>query len=390
MKFSVETQLIHPQGVESRINGAVKMPIFQSAMFEHGDDTVRYIRYNNTPNQDVLNKKLAALENAEEALVTGSGMTAISGALLAILRPGDHILVQQGLYGGTYAFARDVLNDWDIAVDFFDGDNPESWERLLRSETRAIYAESITNPLLQVCNLERVVAFARANKLVSLIDNTFATPINYRPPEHGFDLSLHSATKYMNGHSDIVAGAIIGRGALVRCAGKILSFLGGSLDPHACFLLDRGLQTLPLRVRYQNNSALQLATFLSEHTAIAHVNYPGLTNHPHYARATKLFDGFGGVISFELQDNKSDVMSFIHALKLPILAPSLGGVESLITRPAMSSHALMTPAERHSYGITDSLVRISVGIEATADLQADLAQALHTYSARNVNTVCDT
>ena len=374
MKYSLDTQLVHADG--PRVGGAVRMPVFQSAMFEHDENEPRYIRYNNTPNQTALNKKLAILEGAEAGLVTGSGMTAISGALLSVLSPGGQLLAQDGLYGGTYGFATSMLRDLGIAVTFFDADKPETWVSHLRKETRAIYVETITNPLLQVCDLESVVRFAQAHNLVSLIDNTFATPVNFRPPEHGFDLSLHSATKYLNGHSDIVAGAIIGRADLVQHSGKTLKHLGGSLDPHACFLLDRGLQTLALRVRHQNESALQLARFLEGHPQVSRVNYPGLRSHKRHARAAQLLDGFGGMISLELSGGMAAAQHFVGQLRLPIQAPSLGGVESLITRPAISSHALLGPQERQRVGIRDDLIRISVGIEATRDLRADFAQAL--------------
>ncbi len=376
MKPSIDTQLIHTGEPKPRIGGAVSMPIFQSAMFEDGDDELRYIRYNNTPNQQVLGKKLAALEGAEAALVTGSGMAAISTALLTVLKPGDHLLAQSSLYGGTHSFVTHLLPELGIEVDFIDADAPETWEALLRPATRAVYVESITNPLMEVCNLDAITAFAQARGLASLIDNTFATPVNYRPPERGFDLSLHSATKYLNGHSDIVAGVIIGRGDLVKRARKKLKHFGGSLDPHACFLLHRGLKTLALRVRHQNESALRLARFLAAHPAVNTVNYPGLDSHPQHARARSLFEGFGGMLSLEVQGGQDGAERFMNHLTVPILAPSLGGVESLATRPAVSSHADMTPEERQQMGITDGLIRISVGIESSVDLIADFEQAL--------------
>ncbi len=376
MTFSRATRLIHGQANEDRIHGAVKMPIFQSAMYEHGPGGLRYIRLNNTPNQQSLNHKLAMLEGAEEAVVTGSGMAAISSALLSVLKPGDHMLAQDGMYGGTFSFATNMLRDYGITVQFFDADSPEIWGSLLRPETRALYVESITNPLMKVCDLERAVGFARQHNLVSLIDNTFASPVNFRAAEFGFDLSLHSATKYLNGHSDIVAGAIVGRGDLVRRAEKMLRSLGGSLDPHACFLLDRGLQTLFLRIERHNENAERLAKFLQGHSLVSKVNYPGLSSHPRHARAKQLFSGSGGMISFELHTDVDGADRFIDLLQIPIYAPSLGGVESLVTRPAISSHASLSPSERRHFGIADSLVRVSVGIEPADDLIADFAQTL--------------
>ena len=376
MPYSLETQLVHAGAPRPGVCGAVRTPIFQSATFEHDEHPLKYIRYNNTPNQQVLNRKLAVMEGAEAGLVTGSGMTAISSALLAVLSPGDHILVQDGSYGGTHAFVTQFLTEIGVSHDFIDADDATTWDAHLRPTTRAIYVESISNPLLRVADLESVVEFAQSNKLTSLIDNTFATPINYPAASCGFDLSLHSATKYMNGHSDVVAGAIIGRGNLVTKAGKKIHHLGGVLDPHACFLLDRGLQTMALRVRHQNASAAKLARFLDEHPATSRVNYPGLTTNLHHERAGRLFEGYGAMISFEPHGGVPAAKRIIDGLKLFIHAPSLGGVESLITRPSTSSHSKLTPSERARVGIRDDLVRISIGIEGIEDLQSDFENAL--------------
>lgn len=375
MKHAIDTQLIHA-GEESRIDGAIRMPIFQTAMFEHDNSALRYIRYNNTPNQEVLNRKLAILEGAEEALITASGMSAISGALLTAVKPGEHLLAQNSLYGGTHKFVRTLLSDLGISVTFFDADAPETWNSLMQTNTRAIYVESITNPLVQVCDLEGIVQFAQANRLVSMIDNTFATPFNYQAAAAGFDFSLHSATKYLNGHSDILAGVIIGKGDWLRKSGKVLAQLGGCLDPHTCFLLHRGIQTLALRMRQHNASALSLAAFLDTHNKVAHVYYPGIQSHLHHDRAAQLFRGCSGMLSLELKGDLDVAETFINHLQIPAFAPSLGGIESLITRPAISSHSGLTPQERAAAGIRDSLLRISVGIEDVQDLIADFDQAL--------------
>ena len=234
----------------------------------------------------------------------------------------------------------------------------------------------MTNPLLQVADLRAVVSFARAHDLVSMIDNTFASPINFRPAEIGFDLSLHSCTKYLNGHSDIVAGAIIGRSRFVEKITHKLNHLGGSLDPHACFLLHRGMKTLAVRMRYQNESALEIARFLDSHQAVAQVNYPGLEHHPGHQRAKELFEGFSGMLSFELKGGMEAAERFMEKTTLPVIAPSLGGIETLLTRPATTSHSGMPPEERRRLGISDGLIRLSVGIEAPEDLIADFAQAL--------------
>lgn len=375
MNHAIDTQLIHA-GEAGRVEGAVRLPIFQTAMFEHDDSPLRYIRYNNTPNQEVLNRKLAVLEGAEEALVTGSGMTAITGAILSVLKPGEHLLAQNSLYGGTHGFVRTLLADLGITVSFIDANVPDTWQSLLQTNTRAIYVESITNPLLHVCDLEGIVAFAQANSLISLIDNTFATPFNYKATVAGFDLSLHSASKYLNGHSDIVAGVIVGSGDQIYKARQTLKHLGGALDPHACFLLYRGMQTLALRMRQHNSTALALAKFLENHDKVAHVYYPGLPSHPQHERAARLFKGFGGMLSIELKGELDAAIDLIDRLHLPLYAPSLGGVESLMTRPAISSHAGLTQEERDEAGIRDSLLRISVGIEHEDDLIADFTQAL--------------
>lgn len=376
MNHAIDTQLIHA-GEADRVEGAVRMPIFQTAMFEHDDSPLRYIRYNNTPNQVVLNRKLAILEGGEEALVTGSGMAAITGAILSVLKPGEHLLAQNSLYGGTHGFVCTLMADLGITVSFFDADAPETWQSLLQPNTRAIYVESITNPLLHVCDLEGIVRFAQANSLISLIDNTFASPFNYKATAAGFDLSLHSATKYLNGHCDIVAGVIVGSEELIYKARQTLKHLGGALDPHACFLLHRGIQTLALRMRQHNSNALALAKFLENHDKVARVYYPGLPSHPQHGRAARLFNGSGGMVSVELKGELDSVIDLIARLRLPLYAPSLGGVESLMTRPAISSHAGLTPEEREIAGIRDSLLRISVGIEHEDDLIADFKQALH-------------
>jgi len=377
----LETKLIHAGEPYPLINGAVSMPVFQSSTFEYTGATsyndLKYIRLNNTPNHIALHQKLAALENAEAALVTASGMAAISTTLLSILSSGDHLLAQECLYGGTHDFITKDLETFGISYDFIDGDDPGSWKDKLKPNTKAIYVEAMTNPLLQVADLKAVVEFAKTHGVISLIDNTFSSPVNFRPPEWGFDLSLHSCTKYLNGHSDIVAGAVIGRVNLIQQITHKLNHLGGSLDPHACFLLHRGLKTLAVRIKYQNESTLKIAKFLEENPAVNTVNYPGLESHPRHQRARELFDGFSGMLSFEAKGGIQAAKRFIQNTTLPISAPSLGGVESLITRPAITSHSGMSPEDRQALGISDTLIRVSVGIEATEDIIEDFNQALN-------------
>ncbi|MBW2028732.1 MAG: aminotransferase class I/II-fold pyridoxal phosphate-dependent enzyme [Deltaproteobacteria bacterium] len=376
----IETKLIHTGEPSPPILGAVSMPIFQSSTFEYaGQESyhdLKYIRLNNTPNHIALHEKLAALEGAERALVTASGMAAITTTLLSVLTTGDHLLAQDCLYGGTHDFLTKDFRDYGITYDFIKGNDPDSWKNKLRPNTRAIMVETITNPLLQVIDLEEVVRFARTHNLISIIDNTFASPINFRPPEWGFDISLHSCTKYLNGHSDIVAGAVIGKKGLIEKITRKLDHLGGCLDPHACFLLHRGIKTLAVRVRYQNESASKIAHFLDAHPAVKKVNYPGLENHPNHGRATRLFDGYGGMLSFELKGGIEAAERFIQKTTLPFVAPSLGGIETLITRPVTTSHSGLSPEERNRMGISEDLVRVSVGIESTEDLISDFEQAL--------------
>ncbi len=380
MAHRLETKLIHSGEPRPRIQGAVTVPIFQSVMFETAGEgnyhDIRYIRLNNTPNHQALHAKLAALENAEDAVVMASGMAAITTTLLAVLSAGDHLLAQDTLYGGTHDFLTQDLQGFGITFDFLQGDDPSDWQRQVRPNTKAIYVESMTNPTLQVTDLAAVASFAKSHGLVSIIDNTFASPVNYRPAEWGYDLSLHSCTKYLNGHSDIVAGAAIGRADLIQKVTHKLNHLGGSLDPHACFLLHRGMKTLAVRVKHQNESALTLGKFFDAHPAVSKVNYPGLPTHPAYQRSCELFDGFGGVLSVELEGGVEAANRFMQKAQLPMIAPSLGGVETLLTRPAATSHAGMSPEDRQKVGVTDSLVRMSIGIEATEDLLADFDQAL--------------
>jgi cystathionine beta-lyase/cystathionine gamma-synthase len=377
----IDTLLIHAGEPSPRIAGAVAMPIFQSSTFETSGEAgyhdIAYARLSNTPNHLALHGKLAALEGAEAALVTASGMAAISAALISVLRSGDHVLAQSTLYGGTYdLFTRD-LPRLGIETTFVDAQDPAGWEKLLRPRTRAVYVETLTNPLLGVGDLDGAARFARDHGLVSFIDNTFASPIGFVPLQHGFDLSLHSATKYLNGHSDVIAGAILGSKERIRAAKKTLDHLGGSLDPHACFLLHRGLKTLGVRFRHQSASALRIARALAEHGAVARVNHPGLPSHPQHERARRLFpDGTGGMLSFELRGGREAADRLFGRLRIPINAPSLGGTETLVTRPAATSHAGLTPEQREAAGISDGLVRMSVGLEDPDDLIDDLRNAL--------------
>jgi cystathionine beta-lyase/cystathionine gamma-synthase len=377
----IETAVIHAGEARPRVEGAVTLPIFQSSTFEVKSDgdyhDVRYARLSNTPNHAVLHAKLAAIEGGEAALVTASGMAAISSTLLSILGSGDHVMAHRTLYGGTHDFLTKDLPRLGIEHTLVDADaRGDAWERGLRPTTRAFYVETLTNPLLEVLDLDGVASFCKAHGLVSIIDNTLATPVNFRPIARGFDLVVHSATKYLNGHSDIVAGAVVGSAERVRAAKLKLDHFGGALDPHACFLLHRGMKTLPLRVRHQSESALRIARFLEAHPGVERVNYPGLESHPRIERSRQWFQGHGGLLSFELKGGMPAVERFFARAKIPVSAPSLGGPETLMTRPASTSHAGLAPDERRRLGVSDTLVRISIGLEATEDLVDDFDRAL--------------
>ena len=383
VKFdSLDTNLVHAGRPRPHVEGAVVTPIFQSANYQMSDETtydaVRYIRLSNSPNHHTLQARLAAVESAEAALLTASGMAAISTAILSHMESGGHLLVQRTLYGGTQSLLDRDASKFGInytAIDIGDPDGSRAWESALTPETRLIFVESISNPLMEVGNLEAVVEFARRHGLVSVIDNTFATPVNFRPAEMRFDLVVHSATKYLNGHSDLVAGAVIGSSAAVDRVRHLLLHLGGSLDPNTCFLLERGLKTLSLRVRRQNETAMNLARFLEGHPSVRGVNYPGLSSSPSHLFASRYFSGFGGMLSFYLEDAAS-AERFLSRLTLPVHAASLGGVESLVVRPSRSSHLGLEEEVRNQLGITDDLIRVSVGIEDAEELIADFEQAL--------------
>lgn len=379
---SLRTNLVHAGAPRPKVDGAVVTPVFQTANYLMADestyDAVRYIRLHNSPNHLTLHARMATIEGGEAALVTASGMSAISSSILAFVSQGDHLLAQPTLYGGTQTFLDEDAARLGIShsvIDLGDPEGPAAWERLLRPETKLIYVESISNPLMEVFDLEAVVAFARQHDLVTIIDSTFASPVLFRPLEIGFDLVVHSATKYLNGHSDIVAGAVVGSEEKVDRVRQLQLHLGGALDPHACFLFERGLKTLALRVERQCENALALAEALDAHPKVSQVRYPGLPDDPGHGYASRLFSGFGGMLSF-YADTAATVERFLDSVRIPLHAASLGAVESLVVRPSRSSHLGMPEEDRARLGITDELVRVSVGIEDTAELVADFEQAL--------------
>jgi cystathionine beta-lyase/cystathionine gamma-synthase len=377
---SMETLAVHAGERRPGPEGSVVFPIYQGTVYSVEPGTsyhdIKYIRLNSTPSQAYLHDKLAALEGAEAAVGTASGMAAVTTALLSVMRSGDHLLAGDCLYGGTYDFLTEHAAGLGWRHSFVDVHRPETWEAARTPQTKVFLVETITNPLMRVGLLREIAEFGRRAGITTVIDNTFASPVNFRPLEVGFDLCFHSATKYLGGHSDLVAGCVMGDRDRIDGVRKSLNHYGGSLDPHSGFLLARGMKTLALRVRAQNGNAMALARFLAGHRAVAEVNYPGLDSHPDHAYAASLLSGSGGMLSFRLRGGAAAAAGLLDAVTLPSVAPSLGGVETLITRPATTSRAGMSPADRERLGITDDLVRLSCGIEGADDLVADFDQAL--------------
>jgi cystathionine beta-lyase len=376
-KLKPATLCVHAGGYRDEATGAVTTPIFTSSSYAypHPKNENFYQRYFNVPNQRAVAEKLAALEQGEDALVFGSGMAAITTTLFALLKPGDHAVFQEDLYGGTYHFVAAELTKFGVEVSFVK--NGGDFATQVRPSTKLIYVESPSNPLLRCVDLAAVSALAKSRGLLTVIDNTFATPINQTPLALGIDIVVHSATKYLNGHSDLNAGAVVASRELVASIRPFAVNHGGMLDAHACYMLERGLKTLALRVERQNENAGKLARWLQKHPAVVHVNYPGLPDHPDHAVAARQMRGFGGMLSFELRD-AAQANALLGRFKLATAALSLGGVETLVTSPAKTSHVKMTAAERAAIGISDALLRVSVGIEDADDLIADFEQALAT------------
>lgn len=348
-------------------------PIYQSSAYDY-ETEVLYPRYYNTLNQRAVAEKMAALEGAEDGLVFSSGMAAVMTSIFALTKAGDHILFQHDLYGGTHHAAIHELERHGISYTLADIGDLHRFERLIRKETKVIYIETPSNPLLKITDLDAVAKLARKHGLLTIIDNTFASPVNQNPIPFGIDVVLHSGTKYIGGHSDLSCGVVVSSKKLIDKIRNSAITLGGSLDAHTCYLVERSLKTIVLRVRQQNENALAIARFLEAESRIASVNYPGLKSHPQYAIAKKQMPGgFGGMLSFDL---KGDPDKFLKKLSLIKRAISLGGVESTISCPMKTSHAKLTSAERKALGISDKLLRLSVGIEDVQDLIADIGNAL--------------
>jgi cystathionine beta-lyase/cystathionine gamma-synthase len=339
-----------------------------------------YTRYGN-PTHSVAEAAIAELEGADRALLFASGMSAITTTILALVKSGDHIVAQRDVYGGTLKFLGQWLPKLAIETTFVDTTDYDQHVHALRPNTKLIYVESPTNPTLRVVDLRKVSSLANEHKLISMIDGTFATPINQRPVELGIDLVMHSGTKYFGGHSDLICGVIAGRQDLIDTIRETRTTLGGTMDPHAAWLLLRGLKTLAVRVERQNDNALRIAQFLSGHRHVKRVHYPMLEGHPQRALAVRQMRGAGGVLSFELDATGEETRRVVESLRLFALAPSLGGVDSLVTIPALTSHAMISAQERQKMGVSEQLVRLSVGIENADDLIADLEQGLAVLAA---------
>lgn len=356
----------------------VNTPIYTSSAFNYMDATeAPYPRYFNTPNQRVVSNKICALEGGEAGLLLSSGMAAVSTAILSLLRPGDHIILQSDLYGGTYHFIEHELERLNIAYTFVASVNTDSLKAALRSNTKIVYIETPSNPLLKIINVAKVAQFARSANIISMIDNTFASPVNQNPIALGIDVVIHSGTKYLGGHSDLCFGAIVTSAELQEKMHQTAINLGGSVNATTCALIERSIKTLDLRVSKQNENAQAIAEFLQEHPKVRRANYPGLKNHPDHALAAEQMHGFGGMLSFEPDIEGLEVAERIMR-KLQLITPavSLGGVETLICSPVRTSHAKLSAAARKEAGVRDELLRISVGIESARDLIEDLKYAL--------------
>ena len=378
-KLGVNTICTHVGEVkDEQFKGAVS-PMYLSSSYEFLDvDIKRYPRYFNTPNQEFLSKKIAALEGTEGALIFSSGMAAISHMFLAFLQKGDHLVVQNTLYGGTVNFIKEEFPKYGIEYTFTNGYKAKDFEDVIQSNTKLIHIETPSNPLLTITDIRDVTQIAKSKGILTSIDNTFASPINQKPIEFGVDLVMHSATKYFGGHSDLSAGAVASSHQNIERIWNVSKNLGGNLSDMTVWLLERSMKTLGLRVKAQTKNAMKLAKWLNRYPQISKVHYPGLKSHPEHKLAKAQMTGFGAMLSFEL-DKSLDSEKFQKKLKLIKSSMSLAGVESTVISPHLTSHALLTQYERDSVGISDQLIRFSVGIEAVKDLKADIIQAIESF-----------
>jgi cystathionine beta-lyase/cystathionine gamma-synthase len=353
--------------------------LHQSSTFVNpigSEEEVLYSRYGNNPNQLELARKYALLEGTDDAIFVASGMGATALAHLAVLRPGDHLISSSWIYGGTQHLFDQELARFGIEVTYVNPEQPRQWRKAVRKATRAIFVETPTNPLMRVIDLSPITYIAEEEGLALLVDATFASPYNFRPVEHGADVVITSATKYLNGHSDVIAGAIAGSTSLVEEVNRLMRLWGQAIDPHAVWLIDRGMRTLGIRMERHNSNGLAVAQWAETQGAVARVHYPGLPSHPDHEQAKTVLRGFGGMVGLELKGGVKAVERMLKRLKMIAHAPSLAGVETLVSEPRLTSHKGIGPEGRAKIGIPDGFLRLSCGIEDAEDIIGDLEQAL--------------
>lgn len=379
-----ETKAVRGAADLEKKNGPMAMPIYQTSTFEVVDNNEQvrntgsdhyYTRYGN-PTNTAVEKTIADLEGVDAALTFSSGMGAITTTLMALLKCGDHVVAQRDIYGGTNKFLSQWLPKMGIETTFVDTTDYEQHACAIRPNTKLLYLESPTNPTLRVVDFAKAATLAKQHGLLSMIDSTFGTPINQRPAEYGIDLVMHSGTKYLAGHSDLICGVVAGSRELMQRIWETRTTLGNCMDPHASWVLLRGIKTLAVRVQRQNENALRVAEFLSENAKVRRVHYPFLQNHPQYAVAREQMSGGGGMVTFEVEGTGEDAKRVSEAMRLFTLAPSLGSVESLVSIPVLTSHMMIPASDRAKMGVTEQMIRLSVGIESADDLVADLGHAL--------------
>ena len=389
-----ETEAVHGGADLEKKNGPVGTPIYQTSTFEVTDNdeqqrvttTDRYYTRWGNPTITVAEQEVAAIEGVEAALTFASGMGAITSSILAFLKAGDHVVAQRDVYGGVMKFFSQWLPRLGIETTFVDTNDFEQHARAIRPNTKMLYLESPTNPSLRVVDFKKAAELARERKLISMIDSTFGTPINQHPAEYGIDLVMHSGTKYLSGHADLTCGVVCGRQDLMDQIWESRTTLGNCMDPHAAWMLIRGLKTLAVRVARQNENALRVAAFLNQHGKVRRVHYPFLKGHPEHAIARAQMSGGGGMVTFEVEGTGEDARRASEAMRLFTLATSLGGVESLVSIPVLTSHAMISAEQRAEMGVNEQMVRLSVGIESVEDLIADLERALQAVGDRKVLT----
>lgn len=384
-KQHIKTICTHIGEVEDKLFKGAISPIYMSTSYQFDEvDVKRYPRYFNTPNQEYLSKKIAALENAEAGLIFSSGMAAISTTFFAFLNAGDHIVLQNTLYGGTSNFIREEFPKYGIEFTFTKGLNISDFEDAIQPNTKLIHIETPSNPLMTITDIKSVADLAKLKGIITTIDNTFASPVNQNPIDFGIDIVIHSATKYLGGHSDICAGTVACSQIHFNRIWNVAKNLGGSLSDFMVWMLERSIKTLVVRVKEQNRNAKKLARYLEKHEDVKMVYYPGLKSHPDYNLAKKQMKGFGGMLSFELKEG-FDSLKFLNSLKLIKPSMSLAGVESTMLLPSETSHALLSQDERDAIGISNNLIRFSVGIESPRDIKLDIEQAIALVKAEAVD-----